>query len=126
MGINLLIPFLLLSSCSTVQFTNRGQIPVFVSKHKEHHELIEIKGKKEFFLWGLIGDDTKVYIDEIFKKHGYVSIANVHMETYQSGLAIFQTLFSLGLYIPKEYKVRGFGITTDPEVRKLKRKEFSQ
>jgi hypothetical protein len=125
-GINLLIPFLLLSGCSSVQFTNRGQIPVYVSKHKDHHDYLEIYGKKEFFLWGLIGDDKKVFIDEAFKDRGYVSVANVHIQTYMSAKAIFQTIFSLGLYVPKEYKIRGFGLTLDPELRSIKRREYLQ
>lgn len=124
MGITLLIPFLLLCGCSSLQFANHGQIPVYVTKREGHHDYVEIKGKKEFFLWGLIGEDKKVFIDELMKEKGIISVANIHLETYMSPLSIFQTIFSLGLYIPKEFKIKAFGVSLDPETRHLKRKGF--
>lgn len=107
-----------------MQFANRGQIPVYVTKKTGHHDPVEVKGQKEFFLWGLIGDGEKIYVDELIKDKGFISVANIHLETYHSPLAIFQTLFTLGMFIPKQYKISGYGVSLDPDIRHLKRKDF--
>ena len=114
----------LLSGCTTLQFQSRGRIPIFVGPKDQHHKFIEVTGKKEFYLWGLLGPDFVVEIDTELENQGLFSAANVRVYEYRTFRSIIETWLSLGFYVPKHYGLTAFGRDVNEQTPRLKRKSF--
>ena len=94
------------SSCTTLTFKSYGEFPIHVGPKKYHGEIEVYEGEKDFYLWGIIPYEHKIYLDTIMKNYDFVSVANLEVEEYQSlGNFILSTL-SLELYIPRNYRVK--------------------
>ncbi len=115
-----------LSACTSITFQSRGLIPVFITPKDQHNTFVKTSGQKEFYLWGLIGPDTIVEVDRELIDQGLASAANISLYEYQTFGSFCKSLLSLGLYIPKPYKMTAFGLKSDNDVRILKRKAFQQ
>lgn len=105
--------FLCLSSCTSINYRSSGLISTSFSPKPKHINLAKVEGKKEFYLWGLLPKEHTVLIDEEMSRAGLISAANITIEEYQTLGDKFATWLSFGLYVPRSYKVRGFGIKTD-------------
>ena len=97
---------LLLSSCTTLTFKSYGEFPIYIGPKKHHGEIHFFEGEKDFYLWGIIPYEHKVYIDDILKKSDFLSVANVEFEEYQSVKNFAFSVLSLGLYVPRNYRVK--------------------
>jgi len=106
----LLGPALVLSSCAELRIHSRGHIPVWIGPKPGHNHYIEIEGKRQFFLWGLVPDVHEVNIDDELHEAGLLSAANVSVTIEQSWGSFFKEILSLGIYVPREYKIRAFGV----------------
>ena len=94
------------SSCTTLTFKSYGEFPIHLGPKKYHGEIEVYEGEKDFYLWGIIPYEHKIYLDTIMKNYDFVSVANLEVEEYQSfGNFVLSTL-SLGLYIPRNYRVK--------------------
>lgn len=100
----------LASSCTSISFEGKGLIPLYLTARPQHTKFVRIKGHKEFYLWGLIGPDRQVFLDEEFYDNGLVSVAAIDVHEYQKTTSFLKALFSFGLYIPKDYVITGQGI----------------
>ncbi|MFT6070367.1 MAG: hypothetical protein ACJAT2_000833 [Bacteriovoracaceae bacterium] len=107
---------LCLNSCTTMHYRSSGLISTSFSPKPGHDNLKEIVGRKEFYLWGLVPKDHIVKIDEKLSESGLISAANISIEEYQTTEDLIYSWLSFGLYIPRTYKVRGFGIKTDDRI----------
>lgn len=108
-----ILTLFLVSACAELRIHSRGKIPVWLGPKEGHQHIIEKSGKKQFFFWGLVPDVHEINLDEELGDTGVISAANVTVEVEQSWQSFFKELFSLGLYNPREYKVKGFGLKPD-------------
>lgn len=106
----ILICAVLFTSCTTISFKGKGLIPLYLTERPDHQKYVEVKGHKEFYLWGLVGPDTEVFMDEEIYDQGFISAANVTVQEYQDLGHFLSALFSFGFYIPKDYKVTARGV----------------
>lgn len=104
---------LCLSSCTSINYRSKGLISTSFSPRPGHINRSVVEGTKEFYLWGMLPKEHTVYVDEELKNGGLISAANITIEEYQTLGDKFATWLSFGLYIPRHYKVKGFGIKTD-------------
>tara|TARA_B100000886_G_scaffold161836_1_gene110343 strand:- start:997 stop:1353 length:357 start_codon:yes stop_codon:yes gene_type:complete len=105
----LLLTLKLLTSCTTLSFKSYGEYSIFLGPKKGHGEIQEYVGEKDFYLWGVIPFEHTVYIDNVMKEFDFYSIANVEVEEYQSFKNFVLSVLSLGLYVPRNYKVKFYG-----------------
>ena len=103
-----LLAFLLLSNsaCTTLTFKSYGEFPIHIGPKKYHGDLEVYEGEKDFYLWGVIPYEHKIYLDTIMKNYDFVSVANIEVEEYQSFGNFLLSAVSLGLYIPRNYRVK--------------------
>lgn len=107
----LVVMAVMTSSCTSITFQGKGLIPLYLTPRPDHVSYVEIQGQKEFYLWGLIGPDDQVFLDEVFYESGLVSVAAVDIQEYQTSASFWKAVFSLGFYIPKDYMVSGHGVS---------------
>jgi len=106
---------LALAGCTQISFQSKGLIPVYSSQRPDHQNIVTLKGTKEFYLWGLIGPDDKVYLDEELYDQGLVVASNITIQEYQEVSSFLKAFFSLGFYIPKNYKVTAHGLEANDD-----------
>ena len=99
----------LASSCTTLSFKSYGEFPIYIGPKKFHGEIQEFYGEKDFYLWGIIPFEHKVYLDDVMKEFDYFSVANVEIEEYQTAKNFLLSFISLGLYVPRNYRVKFYG-----------------
>ncbi|MBT3586258.1 MAG: hypothetical protein HN509_15230 [Halobacteriovoraceae bacterium] len=104
----LLITFL--SGCTTIHYRTKGNIAAAIAPKNEHKHRVEIKGKKEFYLWGLLPANQVVYVDDEMANAGLISAANIRISEFQTRSDFIYGLISFGMYVPKSYKIVGFGV----------------
>lgn len=102
-------------SCTTLDFRSSGAIRAKVSPQEGHKHFVEVEGRKEFYVWGTIPERHRVDVDKLLADRGFVSAANITVHEYTSWGSLFKSIFSFGLYTPRNYKVTGFGIKTTDE-----------
>jgi hypothetical protein len=95
--------------CSTIHYASQGEIPVYLSGTEGHSENFNAKGKVEFYFWGQYPNNQVVYLDTIGKDQGFTEISSITIEEGLSFKDWMQTVFSLGMYNPRSYKVKGIG-----------------
>lgn len=105
--------FICLTSCTTIHYRSSGLIATSFSPKEGHIHNTKVEGKKEFYLWGFLPKEHVVLVDKEMSRAGLISAANITIEEYQTTTDKVWTWISLGLFIPRTYKVRGFGIKTD-------------
>ena len=106
----------MLPACTSISFEGRGLIPIYLTPRPSHTKFLQIEGRKEFYLWGLIGPDDTVFLDEEFYKNGLASVAAINVHEYQKTSSFLKAFFSLGFYIPKDYIISGRGIAPGEEL----------
>ena len=115
MSYKLLLLVLILScsfmSCSQIRYSSTNSIPTYLSTKDNHHSKRYQTGSKKFYLWGLVPREHVVYLDEELSKAGVQSASRVEIEEYQTGLDVFLTYISLGLYKSVHYKISTWGHT---------------
>lgn len=94
------------SACTTLTFKSYGEFPIHVGPKKYHGEVEVYEGEKDFYLWGIIPYEHKIYLDTIMKNYDFVSVANIEIEEYQSFGNFVLSAVSMGLYIPRNYRVK--------------------
>ena len=72
-----------------------------------------ILGKKEFYLWGFYPKEQSVFLDNEFRKVGFQKINKIVIEEFQTALDKIKEYATLGMYIPKRYKLIGHGRKAD-------------
>jgi len=68
-----------------------------------------VEGEREFYLFGLIPKKHTVYVDEELSKRGLKKIKNLKTSTFMTNMQRFKSIISLGLFIPRSYRVSAFG-----------------
>ncbi|GEM_PF-1642351 len=109
------IILLTMCGCTHISFHGKGLIPIYLTPRPEHTKYTEISGSKEFYLWGLIGPDSEVFLDEEFYNNGLASVAGISIHEYQKTSSFWKAILSLGFYIPKDYVISGHGINPGGE-----------
>ncbi|MCR9203214.1 MAG: hypothetical protein NXH75_01455 [Halobacteriovoraceae bacterium] len=99
------------SSCTSIKFHGKGLIPLYLTPRPDHVHRVTVEGRKEFYLWGLIGPDDDVYMDEQFYDNGLISVASIDIQEFQKPSSYWKAILSLGFYIPKDYVISGLGIS---------------
>lgn len=102
-----------LTSCTSIHYRSSGIISTSFSPKPNHVRQAKVEGTKEFYLWGLYPAEHTVHLDKEMARAGLISAANITIEEYQTTGDKFATWLSFGLYVPRSYKIRGFGIRTD-------------
>ena len=102
--------FLSFSSCTVLHFRSKGTIPLAVGQRAGHTVRKVIKGEKRFYLWGIVPRQHYVLVDKIVDDSGFASGANVTISEYQSFLNFVISVISLGIYIPKNYEIKLYGM----------------
>jgi len=97
------------ASCTHIRYESEGYIPLYYSSRENHRHQAEIDGVKEFYLWGRIHPDDRVYIDDEFYNQGLLSVGGIQVTQFQTISQFFTALFSLGFYIPISYRITGKG-----------------
>ena len=100
---------LLVVSCSAVDYTSRGVIPVFFSHQPDHFRKRILEGEVYTFLWGIFPREHKVYLDDKFREKGLLSVSNVQIEEFQTPSQRIKEILSFGMFSIKSYRVQGFG-----------------
>lgn len=108
---NLLAMLVFTSGCTSIKFQGKGLIPLYLTPRPDHVHRVTVEGRKEFYLWGLIGPDDSVYMDEEFYDNGLISVASIDIQEYQKPLSYWKAILSLGFYIPKDYLITGLGVS---------------
>lgn len=103
------------TGCTQMTFQSKGLIPVYMTQRIDHKHFQEIKGTKEFYLWGLVGPSPIIYLDDLFYEQGLISVANVTVQEFRKPWDFWKSFLSLGFYVPKNFKVTGFGVQTTDE-----------
>ena len=109
----ILIFLLLCVSCTTIQSRSGGAVNISLGLRDGHSKISEIKGYKDFYLWGLLPRRQLVLLDEEVKEMGHISGANVHFEEYQTLKSKLIGLISLGMWIRKDYRITAYGLTRE-------------
>ena len=105
-----LLLLLLTNGCTSINYQSNGKIPIFVGNTKKSTDKTSlIKGKKEFYLWGLYPKNHDVFLDEEFGKVGFQKINRFIIEEFQTTIDKLKVFASLGMYIPKRYRIIGHG-----------------
>lgn len=97
------------SSCSQIRYTSSNSIPSYISTKDGHHSRTHKVGQKKFYLWGLVPREHTVFVDQELSDVGALSASRIEVEEYQTGLDIFYTYITLGLYKSVHYRVSAWG-----------------
>ena len=106
----LIMILLFSSSCSTIVYRSKGRIPISFDKTNTHRREIILRGKKEFYLWGLIPNRHYVYIDEVAKQAGMKELSRVEISENNTFADNLLTILTVGLYAPASYQVEAMTI----------------
>ena len=98
--------FICNTACTTLTFKSYGEFPVHVGPKKYHGEIEVYEGEKDFYLWGVIPYEHKIYLDTIMKNYDFVSVAILESEEYQSFGNFILSALSFGLYVPRNYRIK--------------------
>ena len=100
----------LLVSCAKIKYTTREK-RVEIFEHGGRNVEFSVIGRKNFYLWGHFPKDATVYIDEIVHQStGYFDPAEISIEDFQSFPQFLASFFSIGLYTPRSYRIKGYAI----------------
>ena len=100
--------------CTTIHYQSNEKIPVLWGSQKEvADETKIILGKKDFYLWGFYPKSQSVFLDEEFKKVGFQKVNKTVIEEFQTAFDKIKEYITLGMYIPKRYKLIGHGKKVD-------------
>jgi len=80
-----------------------------------HDDIREFRDHKNFFLWGLLPQKHYVFLDRKVQDLGHISGANFHIEEYQSFMSMMISVITLGMWIPKDYRISLHGLKPDYE-----------
>ena len=108
---NLIILFIicLISSCTHINVINNGKYLVKLNRKKTDLQKITFKNNVEFYFWGMLPSEHNIDISKLIDQEWiYKDISGVSYIEYQTFLQSFQQLLSLGLYIPKSFKVKAY------------------
>lgn len=104
-----LFAILCLQSCAQTSYRSSNSTPSYISVKPNHHHRVSLVGVREFYLWGLIPSHHNVDISEVMSSAGLVTSAGITVEDYQTFSDKIWALMTLGLYIPKHFRLKGWG-----------------
>jgi hypothetical protein len=99
--------WLLISSCSTMEFNTSGREPFSVGARSGSERIVEVVVTKDFYFWGLSPGKEKAYLDMQVEIEGK-GVSNPSFASIEQTFSfenIFYTIVTLGLYSPVDYKV---------------------
>ncbi len=99
---------LALPACTSLTFHSRGLIPLSVGPLEKHETPVEVRGIKQFYLWGLVGPDSLVEMDRELANAGIASAAGVKVHYHSTFESLWKSWISLGMYLPTPYKISAF------------------
>lgn len=99
-----------LFGCAQIKYTTKdGGVDIF--EYGGRNVEFSVVGKRNFYLWGYFPENSMVFIDRVIRNTtGYLKPAEVSIEDYQTIPQFLASVVSLGLYIPKSYRIRGYAI----------------
>ena len=100
---------MLLSSCSQIRYTSSNTIPTYIGTNDGHHTRETATGERIFYIWGLVPREHTVYVDKELSDSGVLSASRIDVKEYQTGLDVFLTYISLGLYKSVHYDLSTWG-----------------
>ena len=98
-----------LTSCTVMSFKSTGHYPIQLGQKRDHGHVREFYGEKIFYVWGIVPDERPVFIDQLIGESDLDSVANIRVEEYQSFKNFLWSVASLGIYMPKNYRVKVYG-----------------
>ena len=105
MMIKCFIFFSLLTSCSTIEFSDNGQKHFNVSSVAESEKVVTIYGTADFYFWGMLPGVSKINLDDAFFEQGVHEPSMVKIERVSTLQSVFYSLVTLGLYLPEPYRI---------------------
>lgn len=100
-------------SCSQLEFKTHDKIPTWGQKHQSPSERFVIEGERIFYLWGNYPGQHEVFIDDEIINKGYRMATELSIEEYQTWQNFLWTAFTLGMYVPTNYVIKGKGVQND-------------
>ena len=114
------IIFLLLTvvSCTRMSYRSSGIEKVRVFDGGENYSAFSIMGEKKFYLWGIYPEEITVFIDrEIEKTTGFIKPAHIEIEDFQTTKNFLISIFTLGIYIPRNFRIKGLALRPGETVK---------
>lgn len=108
-----LVVLLFLCGCSEIQFKTSNKIAHWGQKRTRVYDEFEIEGQRSFYLWGYYPENHVVNIDDELINKGYSYAFDLQIEEYQSLKNFFYGVITLGMYVPRNYVLRGKGRMRD-------------
>jgi hypothetical protein len=100
----LLILFFLLA-CSSIRYQSNSKANLTFSYNQEHKKEVLVRGKKKFYLWGLVPDQHIVFLDEVILSANLKDVSSVVIYEDRSFLDSLLMVASFGMYIPVRYNI---------------------
>lgn len=108
-GLLVLILFSVCSGCTSMTYQTSGVAVAKVLNRGEFPHQLSAKGRKEFFLWGMLPEKHTVYIDEELSLEGPIlGAGGVQVREYQTVTNFLLSVFSFGMYVPMNYEITGW------------------
>lgn len=99
-----------LSSCTIMEYRSKNAIPIYLSPQKAHLTRVQLKGQKEFYLWGLYPQKHIINVDIELSDSGVTSAAKLRIKEFMLPISFLWSIISFGFYIPKNYEIEVYGI----------------
>lgn len=103
------LTMLLLQSCAKISFQSNNITPSYISTKPKHSHRISLVGVRDFYLWGLIPNQHVVNLSEVLSAGGLITGAGLTVEDYQTFEDKVWSVVTLGLYLPRHYRVKAWG-----------------
>jgi len=103
------------SGCTTTHFKNSGTLPILTGVGPSFEGRSEVEIQKDFFLWGFLPETHTIWVDHVVAKMGFESGANIEIEEQSSWKNTIFSILSLGMFLPKSYKISVQGLKAKNE-----------
>jgi hypothetical protein len=105
---------LVLSACSTIHYASLGKGTVNLADRINLTDTFQVEGDRVFYLWGLYPREHVVWVDqEIYGKTNIVRPGAIKIEEYQTWRNALISVATLGMYVPRNWRLSGKGIKAD-------------
>lgn len=103
--IKLILSAIFLLSCTTIRFVDDKGLE---KKSLVAPAFFKYEQELEFYLWGLLPDEHVVDITALLKERGYQEVSKISYEDYRDFSQILLIGLTFGMYMPKNYVVKGY------------------
>lgn len=99
---------LLTLSCTTIHFRSNNTVPVTFEGNPSHQRMVEVRGVRDFYFWGIEPDHHEVFIDTELKKAGISSLSKTIIYEQKDPQDMVISFLTFGLYLPRSWTIMGY------------------